>query len=390
MSDFKYNVAMRDGEPESIMIFKSGQPSLIGTPDNPQFAAVLDLVKQEGVTFEDVANKLSVAHAVAIEFARLSDRVTIAGGRVFFDNDEVHSSLAKAIADFHATGAGDYMALVNFMEKVMQNPEPHSREQLYEWMLRFNFGIAPDGDIIAYKGLNRSHKETGEEWISSNAGHAIVNGKAFNGHIPNKVGAIVEMPRSEVNHNPAEGCSTGLHVGNWAYASSFAHVTIRVKVNPRDICSVPVDCGWQKVRTCRYQVLGQVDAEDKGVLFVPDVYKTLCMSALDGGIDPNPKPKRRITTKPATRKLAKSVTKAVKEKTLKPIYFDDMNKAQFALVPFNELRWVAKEWGLKVSARPSKDELVQKLTRAATARRKKAAGLPARGAKAFKKTSTKR
>jgi hypothetical protein len=394
MSDFRYNLAVRDGEPESILIFGDNKQSIVATPDNPGFHDAVRMVVEEGTTFQELQVKLSVAIAVDVEFKRLSERVTVRGGHIYFDGDRVNNALSKAIADFFVSGAQDYMALVHFMEKVNQNPQTHSREQLYEWMVRYNFGIAPDGDIIAYKGVNVRFMENSEEFVSSNAGKAVVNGKPFEGVIPNILGAIVEMPRSEVNHDPRQGCSTGLHVSNWRYASTFATRTLRVKVNPRDVCSVPTESDWEKVRVCRYQVLGIATAGDDmtTTLYVPEVYKTLCMNALPGGTGsevtpeeehPGPRGAEKMR-KPRTRKTPAKVTAKAqvtkrtskKEQPAKPLFYEDMNKAQLREVPFNQLRWVSKEWDIKtLSSRPNKEELVEKISRAAAGRRRKFKGI---------------
>jgi hypothetical protein len=404
VSDFRFNVAMRDGDPESITIFSGGRSPLIGTPDNPGFQRVLDLVKGTDTTYDMLASALSPAIAVGTAFARLSERVAVRGGQVYFDNDRVDNALTKAIATFHASGATEYQALVNFMEKVMQNPEPHSREQLYEWLQRWHFGIALDGDIIAYKGLKHSGRDADQEaWESQSRGHAIVNGKPFDGNIPGFPGAIIEMPRSEVVHDPTIACSTGLHVGNWSYASSFATVTVRVKVNPRDVCSVPNDSEWAKVRCCRYQLLGKVTEQDKDVLFVPEVYKTLCASALTpaehvlpeeephgGGVQRTRKPRAaKSTSKKAPikgkGKAARTVRphgyvrednrkttekRAIVPSTGRPLFYEDMKVADLRTVPFNELRWVAKEWGIKLAASPTKQALVDAIAKKAAGKRR--------------------
>jgi hypothetical protein len=90
---------------------------------------------------------------------------------------------------------------------------------------------------------------------SINTGRAIVDGKVYSGAIPNGVGAVVEMPRGEVQHDPSVGCHTGLHAGTHDYASNFSQgKVLLVEINPRDVVSVPTDCNWQKIRTCRYTV----------------------------------------------------------------------------------------------------------------------------------------
>ena len=63
------------------------------------------------------------------------------------------------------------------------------------------------------------------------------------------------MPRGEVQHDPESGCSTGLHVGTYAYAQGYARAALlTVHVNPRDVVSVPTDCDAEKMRVCRYVV----------------------------------------------------------------------------------------------------------------------------------------
>jgi hypothetical protein len=91
---------------------------------------------------------------------------------------------------------------------------------------------------------------------STQAGEAVVDGVTVTGYIPYPVGAIVEMPRGQVVHNPSEACSHGLHVGTFSYAKSYANSgkMLEVHVNPRDVVSVPNDAGGQKVRVCRLYV----------------------------------------------------------------------------------------------------------------------------------------
>jgi hypothetical protein len=81
----------------------------------------------------------------------------------------------------------------------------------------------------------------------------------MNGHIPNQPGSVISISRSYVQHDPEQGCSTGLHVGTWGYASSFGDVTLKVEINPRDIVSVPTDCGAAKMRVSRYKVIKIID-----------------------------------------------------------------------------------------------------------------------------------
>jgi hypothetical protein len=222
--------------------------------DHPNFEKIVELAKAG----EPIPLGLfDPGVAVAEKFKKLSERVSVAGGTLYFDNEEVHNALAKQVVRFLNEGVDDWEPLVKFFEKVQQNPNNHSRTQLFEWLDRYEFTIDDDGDIIGYKGVR---KDNDGKLFSISHGTAIVNGVTHKGAIPNEIDNVVEMPRSKVAHDPATGCSTGLHVGTYEYASDFAQgALLKVSVNPRDVVSVPTHSSWQKVRTCRYRVEDVID-----------------------------------------------------------------------------------------------------------------------------------
>ena len=62
------------------------------------------------------------------------------------------------------------------------------------------------------------------------------------------------------------GCSNGLHAGALNYVASYGSVEsndriVIVKINPEDVVSVPSDCNCEKLRTCRYEVVGEYQGE---------------------------------------------------------------------------------------------------------------------------------
>lgn len=219
----------------------------------------------ENTDLEAVARLFDPGEAIATYFKRVSERVTVSGGHVYFDGDEVNGGLATMIIRYINENENDRaMPFVNFLEKVMTNPNEHSRDQLFDWLSRYDFAINEDGNFLAYKGVyERSEDAEGYEqypYQSSSSGTAIVDGTVYKGRIPNGVGAVVEMPRTAVQHDPSVGCHTGLHAGTWEYASTFTSgPCLLVEINPRDVVSVPTDCDWQKIRTCRYTVVEVVE-----------------------------------------------------------------------------------------------------------------------------------
>lgn len=217
---------------------------------------------------ENVVDLFDASRKAASLFENLSERVTVANSRIYVDGDEIDDVYADQIVRFMNEGVEDFKPLVKFLEKVYTNIEAHTRENLSRWLnATGGFTIDEDGDIIGYKGLTR-------DGGSIHQGPAVVDGKAVNGSVPNAPGSVIEMARSKVEHNPAVGCASGLHVGTWEYASSFARgVIAKVKVNPRDVVSVPTDCAGQKMRVSRYKIVEYVnEAHETAVVpndFVP-------------------------------------------------------------------------------------------------------------------------
>jgi len=230
----------------------------VANQDHVNWAAIV-----AGATADDeaIVRLFDPGVTAAKRFERLTDRVSIANGKVYFDGDHVDNVITDQILRFLEADE-DFMPLVNFMDKLYQNPEADSRENLYRWIrARESIVITPDGDFIAYKGLYAETDENGTFYKSCHAGTAMVNGVVFeNQQIPQRIGDTVEMPRSEVEFNPAVGCSTGLHAGTFDYSATYGNAKVRVAINPRDVVSVP-SYEEQKIRVCRYVVIDVADSQ---------------------------------------------------------------------------------------------------------------------------------
>jgi hypothetical protein len=271
VSNIQFSV-VSSGDESFVTAFIPGEatPLVASRSGNPQFDQIIEALLAGD---SDVADLFSLSKAVSEKFESLSDRVIVEGGNVLFDGAVIDNSLTKQIVRFLEEDE-DFWPLVAFMDNVMDNPEPHSREQLYDWLNQRDFSITPDGMIVGYKGV-ASDAEHGYRSISSGSEPVFVevNGETtrYTGRIPNPVGAVVSMDRNLVQHDPSVGCHVGLHVGTYDYAKGFSHGTVlEVHVNPRDVVSVPTDCGWAKVRTCRYTVVDAIDAPYSTGLVDPD------------------------------------------------------------------------------------------------------------------------
>jgi len=243
----------RSEDHSNITVVHNGQ-MYTANDQHPKFNEIVQKVILKDESALDLFNPEKF---IAQAFERISERVTVANGVVYFDSEPIHNTLTDQIVRFMEQGL-DFTPLVFFFEKLATNPNPESVEHLYRWLTQHNFTITSNGDFVGYKGVQKN----GDQYLSINSGKAIVNGQTHQGYIPNNIGDIVEMPRNQVEFDPGVGCSTGLHAGSWSYASSFARgAVLEVHINPRDVVSVPTDCSDQKLRTCRYVVVNVIEQE---------------------------------------------------------------------------------------------------------------------------------
>jgi hypothetical protein len=261
MTALSYTLVGNEAGESNITLFVEGRKPLVAHSSHPRFE---DIVAGVLASDEGVYDLFDLSQLAGQKFERLSERTTVANGRVFFDGEELDEAISGKIVRFIEDGVEDWKPLVAFIENVMQNPNPHSRENLYTWLVAHEITITESGMLVGYKGVEKDEEGNLQ---SSSSGTATVDGEVFEGKIPNPIGAVVEMPRASVDHDPGNPCMSGLHVGTYEYASTFAPVLLEVHVNPRDIVNVP-DASF-KFRTCRYTVV-QVIEDRYEVLVVPD------------------------------------------------------------------------------------------------------------------------
>jgi hypothetical protein len=137
--------------------------------------------------------------------------------------------------------------LVLFMENLMTNPSKRAVDELYGFLEKNSLPITPDGCFLAYKKVRNDYLDI------------------HSGTMNNSVGMVVEMERNEVDDNKDQTCSTGLHFCSQEYLPSFGsgagNRVVILKINPRDVVSIPSDYNNAKGRACRYEVVGEIGNE---------------------------------------------------------------------------------------------------------------------------------
>lgn len=270
----------------TFMVDNELVPLKVSEADRPKVYAAISEVLETPITDIDktgaiLYNLMSPEGRVRTQISNssyLSKNMSIINGIIKFGDfilEETLSNHILSLLDEKNVPKDEklWKSYVTFLDNLHQNVNEDIRKQLFRWMEYENkagngFAITEDGCIVGYKGCNGSVLEP----ISAFAGTAIVDGVEIKGQIPNKVGSVVQMPRSEVQYDPSVGCAQGLHVGTRNYAINWAPILLLVKVNPRDVVSVPYENDSQKMRVCEYTVLKVTDASDEHERFHPSSY----------------------------------------------------------------------------------------------------------------------
>jgi hypothetical protein len=144
--------------------------------------------------------------------------------------------------------------LIAFMENLMSNPSKRAVEELYGFLEKGNLPLTPDGYFLAYKKVRQDFRD------------------CHTGTMDNSVGQVVEMERNAVDDDQNRTCSAGLHFCSKEYLPHFGghdSRTVILKINPRDVVSIPTDYNNAKGRACRYEVIGELGVHPDQAFVAP-------------------------------------------------------------------------------------------------------------------------
>lgn len=216
----------------SIVLNWPGRTEVISKSDK-RFDKVLDLIR-EGA--EDEIKDFIDSVENAFDGTGLDFR----DGKLWDGTKPLPETLTARIIKFRNMEL-PYKPLLNFWENLKLNPSFNSREMLYKFLKHNGHPITEDGMFIAYRGVSEDFKDK------------------HTGQFDNRPGQVLEMPRDQVDDNPNNTCSSGFHVACFDYARGFGDKLIEVKVNPRDVVTVPTDYEGTKMRVCRFEVIQEAE-----------------------------------------------------------------------------------------------------------------------------------
>ena len=208
---------------------------------NPSHIAYEKIINAIKTNDWGVIKDLVEPRKIVLKFAR--GHVSIDGEQLFWKGQPLHNSLSsKIIAMFKEGFSIDPM--VNFIDNLMQNPSHQAVNELYGFLEASQLPITPDGHFLAFKKVGENYKDI------------------YTQKVDNSIGARPRMDRNMVDDDRNRTCSKGLHFCSKGYLPHYGssvnnHIMI-VKINPRDVVSIPSDYNNAKGRCCEYQVVGEL------------------------------------------------------------------------------------------------------------------------------------
>lgn len=172
----------------------------------------------------------------------LTDRgVDVVHGLVRIDGESLPSELNSKLLQLIELKL-PLLPLINFWRKLKNNPSFNSRLMLYKFLDHNGHPITQEGKFVAYRAVRNDFLDK------------------HTGTIDNSVGKEVRIDRSQVDDNPNNTCSHGLHVATFSYAQGFASgddKLLEVHVDPADVVCVPVDYNGTKMRVSAFTVVAE-------------------------------------------------------------------------------------------------------------------------------------
>jgi hypothetical protein len=226
----------------TLTVWTGGRPlSLHKAKATPaQWELAINALRNNDVT--TITDIIDVAGALQ---KYVSGEMRIENGVVYHKNSPIDTYATRKVVEF-MNARLPFKPLLNFIERVMRNPSFRAVQDLYQFLEAGNMPITDDGHFLAYKKVR--YAENGIDLVD-----------IYTGTINNNVGALVEMPRNQVNEDPNVTCSYGLHVCSYDYLKHYGagpgSAVVTVLVDPADVVAVPTDYNNAKMRVCRYTIV---------------------------------------------------------------------------------------------------------------------------------------
>ncbi len=208
------------------------------------YSAILDELK--GEQDPDVLLQLIDIPTTLVDwFGTNALHIDLINETISFNGVEIHSVLVDRIIEMYKDGF-NVKPMIAFLENLYQNPSTRAINELYGFLEYGKLPITEDGHFLAYKRVNDDYTSVHDSKTKNN------------------IGLTVSMPRDKVNADSSQTCSSGLHLCSHEYINNYSGSRILIlKVNPRDVVSIPIDYNDTKARACQYEIIGELTETEK-------------------------------------------------------------------------------------------------------------------------------
>lgn len=228
----------------SVTVFLDGNTYPVDK-SHSQYEIIIDALKRNDVV--TIRKAINVKQTLV---EQSTGRLTLEDGVLYCEGNEVSHVLVPRILTMLEDGF-DVQPMMRLLDNLLKNPSYRAVKQLYGFLEACNLPITEDGHFLAYKIVTHDYKDCRTQTFD------------------NSIGAVVKMPRNEVDENPEVTCSSGLHVCSQDYLPHYGSREHRetdrivvVKVNPEHVVAVPKDYNNAKMRLCEYEVVGELSNKD--------------------------------------------------------------------------------------------------------------------------------
>ena len=223
----------------------------VRSDNHPNYAAIREAVRNH--EWDAVEQLISISTAVD---AFGKGEVHVQNGQVYYNGEVLHNSIVTRIINMIGEGfAAD--PLLKFLQNLMQNPSNSAVNELYDFLEKNSLPITEDGHFLAYKKVRSDYLDF------------------YTGKVDHSIGSRPEMARNQVDDNRNNTCSHGLHFCSLEYLPKYhggqGRVVI-VKINPKDVVSIPIDYNHSKGRACTYEVVAEHALSENTEAFTRSVY----------------------------------------------------------------------------------------------------------------------
>ena len=232
--------AVLDGDNAFITIIVDGGVQHTIRQGSLNFGKAVDLYVAQN--WDDLINIISPENYIKKLYAKY-EQIEVKNGNVYVNDVAMHTLDAQRIIECLVKGA-DVTHIFKFVIRLQNNPSRRAVQELYKFLEHKNLGISVNGNLIAYKAVRNNYTDK------------------HTGSFDNSIGNVLEMSRNQVDDDKDNGCSYGFHAGSLKYATEFASDNDRVvlvEIDPADVVSIPTDCEFQKLRTCKYKVISEFE-----------------------------------------------------------------------------------------------------------------------------------